>query len=114
MRSDRLTPEQIAALRKVDFNKQKGFVDSEVILSKEAGKKETKQRVEEEAKAMAWYYGELLGTLRKERNMTQRELAEKACLKRSYIAKIEKGDTDLQLSSFIKIASALGLTVQLT
>lgn len=113
MRADRLTPEQIAALRKVDFNKEKGFVDGEVVLSKEVGAKGTKQRIEEETKAMAWYYGELLGTLRKERKMTQQELAEKACLERSYIAKIEKGDTDLQLSSFIKIVSALGLTVQL-
>lgn len=113
MNAERLTPEQIAALRKVDFDRQEGFTDAETLLSKEAGAKGTRERAEEEAKAMAWYYGEILGTLRKERNMTQKELADKACLNRSYIAKIEKGETDLQLSSFIKILKALGVSIQL-
>ena len=39
--------------------------------------------------------------------MTQKELAEKTGTARSYIARIEKGETDIQLSSFLRIARAL-------
>ena len=42
-----------------------------------------------------------------------KELAEKVGAKQSYIARIEKGEVDVQLSSLLKIAGALGLNVQL-
>lgn len=44
---------------------------------------------------------------RKELKMTQQELAERVGTVRSYIAKVEKGETDIQLSSFFRIANAL-------
>lgn len=50
---------------------------------------------------------------RKELGMTQKELADKIGRERTYINRIEKGETDMQLSSFIRIASALGLSLQL-
>lgn len=52
---------------------------------------------------------EILRNRRKELNLTQEELAEKIGKKRTYIARIEKGETDMQLSSFISISQALGL-----
>ena len=45
--------------------------------------------------------------------MTQKELAEKVGRDRTYINRIEKGETDLQLSSFIRIADALGIMLRL-
>lgn len=39
--------------------------------------------------------------------MTQNELAEKVGTARSYISRVEKGETDIQLSSFLRIARAL-------
>lgn len=39
--------------------------------------------------------------------MTQKELAEKVGTARSYIARIEKGETDIQLSSFLRISKVL-------
>lgn len=44
---------------------------------------------------------------------TQKELAEKIGRERTYINRVEKGDTDLQLFLFIHIASALGVTLRL-
>ena len=38
---------------------------------------------------------------------TQKELAQKTGTARSYIARIERGETDMQLSSFLRIAHAL-------
>ena len=60
-------------------------------------------------KAMAWYYGEILRDRRKEKKITQQQLADVVGVKRSYIARIEKGETDMQLSSFLRIANALNI-----
>lgn len=55
---------------------------------------------------------EILRNRRKELNLTQEELAEKVGKKRAYIARIEKGETDMQLSSFISISQALGIKLK--
>ena len=58
---------------------------------------------------MAWYYGEILREKRIEMKITQQELSERTGLKRSYISRIERGVTDMQLSSLIRISRALNL-----
>lgn len=110
---DRLTVEELQKLRKVDFSKKPGFVKASDILANEVGETGTPEREEFDAKARAWYYGEILRKRRKELGMTQKELAEKVGRERTYINRIEKGETDLQLSSFIRIASALGIMLRL-
>ena len=57
-------------------------------------------------------FAEILRNRRKELNLTQEELAEKVGKKRAYIAWIEKGETDMQLSSFISISQALGIKLK--
>lgn len=57
-------------------------------------------------------FAEILRYRRKELNLTQEELAEKVGKKRAYIARIEKGETDMQLSSFISISQALGIKLK--
>lgn len=57
-------------------------------------------------------FAEILRSRRKELNLTQEELAEKIGKKRAYIARIEKGETDMQLSSFISISQALGIKLK--
>lgn len=49
---------------------------------------------------------------RKELNLTQEELTQEVGKKRTYIARIEKGQTDMQLSSFISISHALGIRLK--
>ena len=66
-----------------------------------------------DAKAKAWYYAELLKDERKKQNITQKALAERIGKKREYISALEKGQTDMQLSTFFKIADALGLRFSL-
>ena len=67
-----------------------------------------------EAKAKAWYYAEVLKDARKSAGITQQELADKIGKKREYIASLEKGETDMQLSTFILISEAVGLKFALT
>lgn len=57
-------------------------------------------------------FAEVLRNRRKELNLTQEELAEKVGKKRTYIARIEKGETDMQLSSFISLSQALGIKLK--
>lgn len=66
-----------------------------------------------DAKAKAWYYAEILKEARKHAGMTQQELAVKIGKKRTYISLIEQGETDMQLSTFLQISSALGLRFSL-
>jgi len=73
------------------------------------GKKGTQTRTDFEQKSLAWYYGEVLRDKRKELKITQQQLAEKIGKKREYVALLEKGETDMQLSTFFNISQALGL-----
>lgn len=113
MTNNRLTAEELQKLRQTDFSKKPGFVKAETVLAKEVGEVGTLQRAEFDAKARAWYYGEILRERRKELGMTQKELAERVGRERTYINRIERGETDLQLSSFIRIAEALGVMLRL-
>lgn len=109
----KLTEEEIAKLRNMDFSKAEGFVNAEERLSKEVGELGSIERDAFNAKARAWYYGEVLRQRRKELNLTQKELAERVGKERAYISRLEQGETDLQLSSFIQIINALGLAIRL-
>lgn len=84
------------------------------MLDSKYGSYDTSTREEFEAKAKAWYYAEVLKDARKAAGMTQQQLADRIGKKREYVALIEKGETDMQLSTFIMISEALGLHFGLT
>lgn len=109
----RLTKEQIEKLRKTDFSQVPGLTTAEEELTAAYGAHGTKSREDFDAKAKAWYYGELLRDRRKSLGLTQKELAEMIGRERSYINRIERGETDMQLSSFLRIAAALGIMLRL-
>lgn len=99
---------------RVDIEKlKKKFHPAEELMTEYVGPAGSPARKEMEAKASAWFYGEILRERRKVLKMSQAKLAEKIGAKQSYIARIEKGEVDVQLSSLIRIANALGLNLQL-
>ena len=79
------------------------------LLDEKYGLNGTEEREEFNAKAIAWYYGSLLRERRRELNLTQKEVAEKIGREQTYIARIEGGKTDMQISSFFRIAAVLGI-----
>lgn len=79
------------------------------LLDEKYGKHGTPSRDAFNEKTMAWYYGEILRDRRKALKITQKELALKIGKEQSYIARVEKGEADIQLSSFFRIAHALGI-----
>jgi Predicted transcriptional regulator with C-terminal CBS domains len=70
----------------------------------------TPTRIQFENETLLLFVGDLLKENRVKNNLTQQELAEKTGLERSYISKIEKGQTDMQISNFFKILAGLNLS----
>ena len=83
-------------------------------LDKRYGKEGSHTRDEFDAKAKAWYYAECLKEARKKAGLTQQEVADRIGKKRAYVALIERGETDMQLSTFIMMSEAVGLRFLLT
>ncbi len=82
-------------------------------LAEKYGEKDTPNREEFDARAKAWYFAELLRNERKRQKLTQQQLGERIGKKREYISSLEQGQTDMQLSTFMLIANALGLRFSL-
>ncbi len=99
---------------KVDIEKVKQLPTVEEMFKNEYGEKGTSVRDEFDAKSRAWYYAEVLKDARKAAGITQKQLADKIGKKREYVAMLEKGETDMQLSTFIMMTEALGLKISLT
>ena len=99
---------------KIDIDKVKRLPTVEDLFEKEYGKKGTPPRDEFDAKSRAWYYAEILKNARKNSGLTQQQLADRIGKKREYVALLEKGETDMQLSIFIMIPEAVGLKLALT
>ena len=97
----------------LNMEKLKGLPTANEMLDEKYGKKGTTSRAEFEARAQAWYYAELLREERKRRGISQSKLASLVGKSRTYITALEKGQTELQLSTFIMLSRALGLDFSL-
>jgi DNA-binding XRE family transcriptional regulator len=89
------------------------IVDYSAILEKKYGKVGTPKRIASEEKAFAFFAGQIIEQARKNAKMTQSELAEKVGTNKSYISRVETGATEPKISTFYRIVSALGLSIDL-
>lgn len=78
-------------------------------LDEKYGKQGTPEREQFDEEALAWFYGNMLRERRRELKLTQKQVAEKLGREQSYIARVENGKADIQLSSFFRIAAILGI-----
>ncbi len=83
------------------------------LLDEKYGKKGTAARDRFEADSIAFRLGVMLKEARMEANLTQEELATKSGTKKSYISRIERGLSDIQISTYFKLIE-IGLGRQLT
>ena len=98
----------------IDIKKLKKLPTAEDLMTQAYGAKGTASREEFDTKAQTWYYAEVLKNARKSAGITQQQLAAKIGKKREYVALLEKGETDMQLSTFLKISQAVGLKFTLS
>ena len=94
---------------KLDEKKLAKLKTTNQLLDEKYGEHGTATREKFNENAMAWYYGDILRERRKELKLTQKQLAQKIGKEKSGIARVEKGEVDIQLSSFFRIARALGI-----
>ncbi|MBL1279843.1 MAG: helix-turn-helix domain-containing protein [Fluviicola sp.] len=84
----------------------------ENILTEKYGKKGTEKRDKFDNNSLAFRLGVMLKQARQEVNLTQEELAQKTGTKKSYISRIERGLSDIQLSTYHRLIE-IGLGKQL-
>ncbi len=84
------------------------ITDFEDILIRKYGTKGTDKRDKYDANSLAFRLGVMLKEARKEANLTQEELAQRTGTKKSYISRIERGLSDIQVSTYYKLIE-LGL-----
>lgn len=96
-------------MRKLDPDKLVDLTTFNRELDKCYGSHGTPERERFDEESIAWFYGNMLRERRKELNLTQKQLAAKLGREQSYIARIENGKVDMQLSSFFRIAAILGI-----
>lgn len=82
------------------------------LLEEKYGKKGTPERDRFDADSLAFRLGVMLKEARLEANLTQEELAKRTGTKKSYISRIERGLSDIQISTYHKLIE-IGLGRQL-
>ena len=83
------------------------------VLDKKYDAPGTETRLAAEERAFAYFTGQIIEEARKNAKLTQDELAKRVGSNKSYISRIENGKTEPKVSTFYRIAAALGLSVDL-
>ncbi len=81
----------------------KNITNFDDLLDQRYGKKGSTERDKFEADSLAFRLGVMLKEARKEAKMTQEQLAKKTGTKKSYISRIERGQSDIQISTYYKL-----------
>ena len=88
--------------------------DYSAVLAEKHGAHGTPERAKFDEEAYAFYTGQVILDARKSEKMTQKELADKLGVNKSYISKIENGVVSPSVAVFYRIMNALGLQVEIT
>ena len=95
--------------------KKKNITTFDQHLNKRYGKRGTAKRTEFEIKAKAFLIGEVIKEERRMAKLTQEQLADKIGAKKSFISRIENGNSDIQLTTLFRIVeSGLGKKLNLS
>ena len=91
----------------------KDIYDIDVWLDESLGKEGTSEREKNRERAWEEYNAQILLDARKNAGLTQQELADRIGANKGYISRIERGLTVPTVATLYKIASAMGLTIEL-
>ena len=94
-----------------DLNKS-DLTPIEDLITEDFGAVGTPQRDQFEMECDAFIIGEQLKEERRKAGLTQEELAERIGTKKSFISRVERGHTDIQLSTLVKLFHGLGRQVR--
>src|SRR5437879_3189061 len=83
--------------------RQNKLVDLDEFIDQKYGKRGTKDREAFEEGYEAFKLGAMLQEMRKQKNLTQEQLAEKCGTTKTYISRIENNASDIRLSTLMRI-----------
>ena len=81
----------------------KNVTDFEDLLKAKYGEKGSLSRDKYDSDSLAFRLGVMLREARKDEHVTQEQLAERTGTKKSYISRIERGQSDIQISTYYKL-----------
>ena len=96
----------------MEGNIKRNVTDFADILKEKYGEKGSSARDKFDGDSLAFRLGVMLKEARQEAKITQEQLAEKTGTKKSYISLIERGQSDIQISTYYKLIE-VGLGRQL-
>lgn len=85
------------------------IVDVDSMMDERFGAVRTEARNEFRKEAYNYYVGRLILEARRQERLTQSDLASKIGASKSYISRIEKGQVEPGVGTFLRILEALGL-----
>ena len=85
----------------------------EDLITEDFGAVGTLRRDRFEMECDAFIIGEQLKEERRKAGLTQEQLAERIGTKKSFISRVERGHTDIQLSTLVKLFNGLGRQVRI-
>ena len=91
--------------------KQKNLTPIEDFITEDFGAIGTPEREQFDMECDAFIIGEQLKDERLRAGLTQEQLADKIGTKKSFISRVERGHTDIQLSTLVKLFQGLGRKV---
>ena len=91
----------------------KDIYDVDAWLDESLGKEGTPEREKNRERAWEEYNAQILLDARKTAQLTQQALADRIGANKGYISRIERGLTVPTVATLYKIASAMGLTIEL-
>ena len=91
--------------------KKRNLTPIEDFISEDFGAPGTPEREQFEMECDAFIIGEQLKDERIKAGLTQEQLADKIGTKKSFISRVERGHTDIQLSTLVKLFHGLGRQV---
>lgn len=83
----------------------------EALITEDFGEVGTPERDQFEMECDAFIIGKQLKEERLKAGLTQEQLADKIGTKKSFISRVERGRTDIQLSTLVKLFRGLGRQV---
>jgi DNA-binding XRE family transcriptional regulator len=89
------------------------ITDLSAILAQKYGEHGTPERAKFDEEAYAFYTSIVLRDARKDAHLTQAELAKRIGADKSYVSRIESGNVVPSVATFYRLASAMGLSVEL-
>ena len=93
----------------------KKITDFENLLIEKYGQKGSPEREKYDTESLAFRLGVMLREARKEANITQEQLAQRTGTKKSYISRIERGKSDIQITTYYKLVElGLGRTLNVS